>query len=86
MNKNAIEINDEILDMITGGKVLDSMYDKIIQIVTEAKENNYPRPVVRAMLVYAYSQFPEKMSDNGSLKDLNEILKCFDQKWKEING
>ncbi|MBR3251945.1 MAG: hypothetical protein IKF80_09585 [Erysipelotrichaceae bacterium] len=86
MNKNAIEINDDILDMITGGKVLEGTYDKIIQIVTEAKEKNYPRPAVRAMLVYAYSQFPEDFSDKSSLKDINEILSFFDQKWKEING
>ena len=86
MNKNAYEVNEEILDMITGGKVLDTTWGKIDQAVVEAIERGYPRAAVRAMIAYAYTQIPEDMSDNGSLKDIHDILKYFDKKWAEVSG
>ncbi len=86
MNKNAYEVNDEILDMITGGQVLGSAFETIDRAVMEAGERHYPKAAVRAMLALAYTHFPEKMSDNGSLEDMNTIMKYFDQKWKEVYG
>jgi hypothetical protein len=86
MSKNAYEVNDEILDLITGGKVLDNTWGIIDRAVVEAQEKGYPRAAVRAMLAYAYTQFPEDFSDNGSLKDIHDILKYFDKKWAEVSG
>ena len=78
------ELDDQMLDMISGGKVLETTYELLDRMVKEAGENGYPKTAVRTMLKCAYAAFPEKFSDNGSFKDLNEILKYFDSKWKEL--
>lgn len=80
------EIDDKLLEIITGGKVLDSAYEKIDQIVKEAGELNYPKQAVKAMLAYAYTKVTDQMSDTGDFKDFNEIMKYFDRKWKELYG
>lgn len=86
MSKNAYEVNDEILDMITGGKVLDNTWGIIDRAVSGALERGYPKAAVKSMLTLAYKQFPEDFSDNGSLIDMHEILKYFDKKWAEVSG
>ena len=80
------EIDDNLLDIISGGKVLDSAYEKIDQIVMGAIENNYPKSAVRAMLTYAYTKVTDQMSDTGGMRDLAEILRYFDSKWAETTG
>ena len=80
------EIDDKLLEIITGGKVLDSAYEKIDQIVKESGELNYPKHAVKAMLAYAYTKVTDQMSDTGSFKDFNEIMKYFDTKWRELYG
>lgn len=80
------EIDDGILEIINGGKVLDSAYEKIDQIVKEAIANEYPKSAVRAMLTYAYTKVTDQMSDTGGMRDLAEILRYFDKKWAETIG
>lgn len=80
------ELSDELLDLVSGGKVVESVYAKIDQLVVEAIQNNYPKSVVKAMLSYAYTRVTDQMSDDGSFKDLTTILAYFDKKWKEVYG
>ena len=70
------ELLEEVLNKISGGKVWEDLYPELDLLIKEAKEHpdKYDKDYIINKVKAAWNDDRYALSDNGDIKDLEEII------------
>ena len=85
MIKNKKVLDDAALEKISGAAISDEALDSIEYAVTVFKRGGATLEELKQGLRDEYHRNPLQFSTDGSEKDLEELIKIYEEAWEEIN-
>ena len=84
MNKSYKALKDDVLDKINGGVVLDTVLENADTTVAFYKLLGVKEfEEFKKILINSYKDDPSLYSTDGSDKDLQDIIKTFEEAWNK---
>ena len=79
--KNRKQLDDELLDAVSGGKITADGYSSIDSLIADYKQKNYGKTDLQRAIKGLWSSQWSVFSTTGTSADLQEVLNYIDRKW-----